>query len=73
MQLSQSQAAAAAESQQLYNTADVVFASLFTVELLLNMAAHLFLPFFRDVWNWFDMVRDCGCDAARPRLLRMEA
>jgi hypothetical protein len=35
---------------------DIVFASLFATELLVNIAAHFFTPFIRDPWNWFDMV-----------------
>jgi hypothetical protein len=57
-QLSQSQQTeGGADTDSFYGTADTVFAALFTAELLLNMAAHLFRPFFRDPWNWFDTVR----------------
>ena len=60
-QLSQSQQPAGAGGDvvgaSFYGTADTVFAALFTAELLLNMAANLFRPFFRDPWNWFDTVR----------------
>ena len=59
-QLSQSQQpAGGADSggQSFYGTADIVFASFFTAELLLNMAANLVRPFLRDPWNWFDTVR----------------
>ncbi len=43
-----------------YGTVDTVFAALFTAELLLNLAANLVRPFFRDPWNWFDTVRMVG-------------
>jgi hypothetical protein len=56
VQLSQSQQTDMSGSS-FYATADTVFTALFTVELLLNMAAHLLRPFLRDPWNWFDTVR----------------
>ena len=59
-QLSQSQQMAGgadSSGSSFYGTADTVFAALFTAELLVNMAANLFCPFFRDPWNWFDTVR----------------
>ena len=48
--------AADSSGSSFYGTADTVFAALFTAELLLNMAANLVHPFFRDPWNWFDTV-----------------
>ncbi len=62
-QLSQSQQVAGgveAGGPSFYGTADTVFAALFTAELLINMAANLVRPFFRDPWNWFDTVRGGG-------------
>ena len=57
-QLSQSQMEKDTESfpASFFDDADTVFASLFTAELLFNMASNLFWPFFTDIWNWFDMV-----------------
>ena len=35
---------------------DVIFTSVFGVELVLNMLCHFFLPFWKDGWNIFDFV-----------------
>lgn len=39
-----------------FSTLETVFNILFTIELLFNMYGHWFRSFWRDGWNWFDLV-----------------
>lgn len=39
-----------------FRTLEWSFTLIFTVELILNVVAHWFLPFWKDAWNCFDFV-----------------
>lgn len=42
--------------EKVFDNVDTGFTVIFTVELLTNMFATLFVEFLTDAWNWFDLV-----------------
>ena len=52
----QAQVDATEEYERLFDLADVIFASIFLVELLINMFGTMVNEFVSDWWNWFDVL-----------------
>ena len=44
------------ERRRRYQEVEEVFLLLFTIELGVNMYAHLWWEFAREPWNWFDFL-----------------
>lgn len=52
----QAQLKATEENERLFDLSDIIFTSLFLVELLMNMFGTMVNEFVSDWWNWFDVV-----------------
>jgi voltage-gated sodium channel len=44
------------EEEYIFAQLELAFNMVFLVELLMNMYAHWFLPFWSNSWNWFDFI-----------------
>ena len=54
--LAEAQVPATTENVQTFARADLAFTMCFLFELLMNMFATLWTNFFKDPWNWFDLL-----------------
>lgn len=44
------------EEEYIFAQIELAFNMVFLVELLMNMYAHWFIPFWSNTWNWFDFI-----------------